>query len=323
MPDLKPFARSSTDLLQLIIEDEHIGIWELDVGSGRAWRNQTHDEIFGYPELLDEWTYDMFLEHVVEADRARVDERQQSALANKDEWRFQCRIRRADGQQRWISAAGRPIFSPAGEVERLIGHVIDITETKEREARLGLLTEELNHRVRNLLAMIKAMIRLSGSRAKDVGSFVTALEGRVGSLARSHELMIGDNSAGLTPSEILKTELSVFPALRDRAKISCRDEPRLTGSMGQGLTMVFHELITNAIKYGAFSTDTGSVEISISHTDGSATIRWKERGGPTVGEQASAGFGTTLITGAIGSRGAVDLRYPPDGVECVVELDID
>lgn len=323
MPYLKPFARSTEDLLRLIIEDEHIGIWELDVGSGRAWRNPRHDEIFGYPELLDEWTYEMFLEHVVEADRERVDAQQQAALASKGEWKFECRIRRADGQKRWISAAGRPILSSAGDVERLIGHVMDITETKERETRLALLTEELNHRVRNLLAMIKAMIRLSGSRAKDVESFVTALEGRVGALARSHELMIGESSAGLAPSEILKSELEVFPALADRVAISSCDEPRLTGSAGQGLAMLFHELITNAIKYGAFSTDMGLVEIAISCEGGSALIEWKERGGPKVDKERSAGFGTSLITGAIGTRGEVDLRYPPDGVECDVRLEID
>lgn len=135
MPDLKPFEERSAEHLRLVIESAHIGIWELDVASGLAWRNHAHDEIFGYSETPDEWTYDMFLGHVVESNRQRVDNLQQQAIRNNELWKFECEIRTAKGERRWINAAGRPLIGPDGSVDRIIGHVIDITDTKS--ARTG------------------------------------------------------------------------------------------------------------------------------------------------------------------------------------------
>ncbi|WAT18715.1 PAS domain-containing protein [Aurantiacibacter sp. MUD11] len=320
MPDLKPFQQNSAEHLRLVIETGHIGIWELDVKSGQAWRNRIHDEIFGYPEMLDEWTYEQFLDHIVEKDRERVDNAQQDAIANGREWVFECRITRADGAERWISAAGRPLLDEQGETVKLIGHVIDVTETKRKEARLELLTEELNHRVRNMLAMITSMVKLTGAVARDIPSFTQTLLGRVGALARTQELIVGDTSTRMPPSAILRQELQAFPDLGRRTDISVAGEQELRGFVGQGLALVFHELITNAVKYGAFSNDHGRVAVRFDVQDGVLHIDWKETGGPPVEPQESTGFGTRLIAGAIGSYAKVDLQFPEDGVHCEIAL---
>lgn len=192
MTDLKPFEELRADHLRLILNTAHIGIWELDLESGLAARNRHHDRIFGYGEGLAEWTYDKFIEHIVPEQREAIDRLQKDAIASGAEWAFNCAIIAADGERKWISAAGRPLAGPNGNPEKLIGHVIDISETKEREARLGLITEELNHRVRNMLSVIKSIVRLSSRKAETVNEFATALEGRVASLARSHSLMVAD-----------------------------------------------------------------------------------------------------------------------------------
>ncbi len=320
MPDLSPFAERSAEHLRLILETGHIGIWELDLASGVAIRNRQHDQLFGYDEPLDEWTYDLFMEHVVPEDRERVDRLQKEAIEKGTIWSFDCAIRSAKGEKRWISAAGRPLSNADGKVLQLIGQVIDITETKQREDRLVLLTDELNHRVRNMLAVIKSIVRLSSRKAGDLPSFAQALEGRVEALARSHRLMVSDASESLTPSAILEAEIAAFPEMEERIEVDVSDETPLTGAKGQGLALVFHELTTNALKYGALSGANGKVRVTINQFDSQLEIAWRESGGPTVEPIHDDGFGSLLISDAIGSVGKVDLRFPPHGVECDIVL---
>ena len=322
MPDIQAFESRSAEHLRLVIETSKIGIWELDLETGRAVRNQTHDRIFGYSEPVPDWTYDTFLDHMDEADRDRVDDLQKTAIRNGTEWGFESRIRTADGRDRWISVAGRPLEDESGRTVKLIGHVIDITDTKRNEARLQLITEELNHRVRNILSMIKSMIALTARRATDIPSFSSSLEGRIGALARSHSLLVGHEVADMKPSAILETELLAFQELQDRVSIDAQDEPSLTPSGSQGLALVFHELITNAIKYGALSNDAGQVAVEIVRNGRSASIVWTERGGPPVDASNDKGFGSVLIEKALSSHGSVELDLLRDGVVCRIELEV-
>lgn len=323
MPDLKPFEELSADHLRLILQTAHIGIWELDIATGQASRNSHHDTIFGYDTPLEEWTYDKFIEHIVPEQQQRVHELQQAAIKAGDVWSFECAIRTARGDKRWISAAGRPLLADDGTVTKLIGHVIDITDTKRNEDRLTLLTDELNHRVRNMLAVIRSIVRLSSRKAQDIASFAKSLEGRVEALSRSHRLMVSDASESLMPSAILEGEFAAFPNLEERVSVEIIDESLLTGAVGQGLALVFHELTTNALKYGALSEEDGRVAVRIDREGDHMNIQWRETGGPPVRPDADAGFGSKLISDAIGSKGHVELRFADHGVECDISLTAD
>lgn len=320
MPDLQPFENRSAEHLRLAIESAQIGIWELDLESGFAVTNATHDRIFGYDEDLAQWSYEQFLDHVVDRDKARVDELQQAAIANGQEWSFECQIKSADGRYRWIKAAGRPLEASNKKASRLIGHVIDITEVKQNEARLQLISEELNHRVRNMLAMIKSMIKMTARGASDIVSFSRSLEGRVGALARSHSLLVNTNASSMLPSAIFGEELSSFAGFENRVRIRISDEAELSASAGQGLALVFHELLTNAIKYGALSTEDGNVEVSIDCADDVVEINWKEVGGPAVSDARDSGFGSMLISRALAADGTTEQSFDPDGVRCSIRL---
>ena len=321
MTDLRPFEELSADHLRLILNTAHIGIWELDIASGFASRNRHHDTIFGYDDTLAHWTYEKFIEHVVPDQREEVDRLQKDAIASGEEWAFECEIVAADGERKWISAAGRPLTGPGGEPHKLIGHVIDITQTKQRAIRLKLLTDELNHRVRNMLSVIKSIVRLSSRKAESIEQFARALEGRVASLARSHQLMVADSSAKLTPSEILEGELAAIPGIEDRFEVRVLSEESISGAVAQGLSLVFHELVTNALKYGSLSSDAGKVDVTIQKEGHVITIRWREFGGPPVEFNGSAGFGSSLIEQAMGGEGKVDLRFPKSCAECDITLD--
>lgn len=111
----------------------HTGAWDLDLVDHTSHRTLEYDRIFGYRELLPDWTYEMFLEHVMPADRAEVDRKFSQAVAHHGQWNFQCRIRRIDGEMRWIWAVGEQRSDDTGEARRMIGIVQDITAQKQAE----------------------------------------------------------------------------------------------------------------------------------------------------------------------------------------------
>jgi PAS domain S-box-containing protein len=120
------------ELLSFSLSTARLGAWEVDLVDHTARRSLDHDRIFGYRELLPEWTYEMFLEHVLPEDRPAVDRSFREALERREDWSFECRIRRADGGTRWIWAAGRHRSDARGR-PRIAGIVQDITDRKEEE----------------------------------------------------------------------------------------------------------------------------------------------------------------------------------------------
>jgi PAS domain S-box-containing protein len=128
--------RDAEERLAFALATSRVGAWDLDLVDHTANRSLDHDRIFGYDNLLPEWTYEMFLEHVLPEDRAEVDAKFQHAIQTRGDWSFECRIRRADGEVRWIWAAGRHWPDATGAIRRMAGIVQDITERKQSEARL-------------------------------------------------------------------------------------------------------------------------------------------------------------------------------------------
>ncbi len=112
------------------------GGWDLDLVDHSAHRTLEHDQIFGYAALLPQWTYEMFLEHVVPEDRGNVDRDFRGAITAQTNWDFECRIRRADGELRWIRGAGEHQRDDAGRARRMAGIVQDITKRKQAEQRV-------------------------------------------------------------------------------------------------------------------------------------------------------------------------------------------
>ena len=312
---------SASEHLRMAVAVGHIGIWELDTVTGEAWRNAQHDQLFGYEAPLANWTYDDFMQHVVEEDRERVDQAYGKALAEKEEWSFECRIRRIDGMIRWISAHGRQLPGKEGQNERLIGHVIDITETKRSEEHLRLVTAELNHRLQNIIGTISGLIAMSAREARDPKEVAEALQGRLKALGRTHNLTFRDRSEAVAIVDALETERSTMPDLADQVVIAVNPKLYITAPMAERVMLVVHELATNAVKYGALSVPEGTVRIDAKQNpSGDTEIVWQETGGPKVGKPSRKGFGSKLIRSALSSDGKVEQSFESQGVVCTITL---
>ncbi len=136
--------REGEERLRFALETSHIGAWDLDLVDHTAYRSLEHDRIFGYEQLLPQWTYEMFLDHVLPEDRMMVNAKFLEAMTMLSNWNFECRIRRVDGAVRWIWAAGRHSVNATGSVRRMAGIVQDITERKQ--AGEALLESEKRYR---------------------------------------------------------------------------------------------------------------------------------------------------------------------------------
>ncbi|MGP9820795.1 PAS domain S-box protein [Salinarimonas sp. NSM] len=172
--------------LERALEAGGLGAWELDLQTLVAWRSPQHDRIFGYDEMLPEWTYATFLGHVVPEDRERVDTAFRVAIDNGGLWDFECRIRRVDGTERWISAQGKVDVGAGGAKGCVKGMIRDVTARRRTEDALREFNETLASRVAERTAERDRMWRLS----TDV-MLVARYDGTVGAVNPAWEALLG------------------------------------------------------------------------------------------------------------------------------------
>jgi PAS domain S-box-containing protein len=125
--------RESEERLRLIMEASGLGFWEYDPKSRKSVRSARHDEIFGYPEPVDDWSYEQFSTHIPEPDGPKVEQGLRNALERGEDWDVECRMVRADGSRGWLEIKARPHYGADGQVARLLGTVADITARKQAE----------------------------------------------------------------------------------------------------------------------------------------------------------------------------------------------
>ena len=146
--------KRSEERFHFALENSHTGAWDLDLVDHSAFRTLEHDRIFGYSELLPQWTYEMFLEHVLIEDRVMVDAKFRRAMETLGVWNVECRIRRKDGEIRWIWAIGRHQMVD-GKPSRMSGIVQDISERKQAEEVLQQYSRELENHRNHLEELVK------------------------------------------------------------------------------------------------------------------------------------------------------------------------
>lgn len=229
--------------------------------------------------------------------------------------------RRKDGTLIDISLTVSPVKNAAGRIIGASKIARDITERKQAEQKERLLAREVDHRAKNVLAVVQAIVRLT--RADSPAEYVERLTGRLGALARAHTLMSESRWVGTRLTRMIEEEFAAFRTGDDtRVRIS-GPELVLTTDVVQSLAMILHELATNAAKYGALSTPTGRIAITWSwDDDGQFALEWTETGGPAVRQPPRRGFGTALVettvTGQLG--GTVSFDWTARGLVCRMRI---
>lgn len=236
------------------------------------------------------------------------------------------RIRRpSDEAFRWIRSTGFPLLNDAGEVVRIAGISQDVTDAKLAVEHQGVLLAELQHRVRNIMAMIRSMTARTADGAANVEDYRSLLEGRLMALARVQVILTREANAGGSLRDIIANEVVVQAHREDQFDLEGPDV-RLSPKAVEVLTLAFHELATNALKYGAFSTPNGRLRIAWSIFDKRerpwVAVDWVETSVPARGHSTRRGFGSDLIEGRIPYElgGTGKLTIDSSGARCRLEF---
>lgn len=193
---------------------------------------------------------------------------------------------------------------------------------EDRVRQQNLMIGELNHRVRNILTLIRSVSREARDSNKSLDGFVLSLENRIDALAFAHDLSTNDASPVVGIFELLRSEAKPYLPENSARLVLQGEDVSIRTDLCSVVVLALHELTTNARKYGALSNNFGVVSVSLSRKYGGLEISWRETGGPVVVEPAEAGFGRDLIEKAIPYEleGRVDLRFAPDGVAADIWL---
>lgn len=228
-------------------------------------------------------------------------------------------------EERFLNFIYQPIIGDAGKPLGIFVQGYEVTEEVEAEERQKLMINELNHRVKNTLAVVQGLAAQSFGTKGDGSEALDAFGARISALAGAHNLLTQKNWESANVGEIVRASLEATAGIdTDRYSLDGQ-HVRLNPQAAVSLSMIIHELATNAVKYGSLSTDKGKVDVTwtAAAEEGGQrlVLDWRERGGPPVEQPERKGFGTRLIGRGIGNRrdGGVTLDYQPGGLHCRIE----
>jgi PAS domain S-box-containing protein len=219
-----------------------------------------------------------------------------------------------DGHFYDVRFTASPIRDHQGMSTGTVIEVEDITERKRSDRQIMLLMREVNHRSKNMLAVVQAIAAQTALHT-DPAEFVRSFSNRLQSLAASHDLLVNNSWQGVGISELVSSQLQHLEASKKQITTQ-GPELRLSPSASQALGLALHELGTNAIKYGSLS-ENGEVLITWEvRPDGQFEVCWRETGGPLVAPPRKNGFGTRLIKQMtqMALEGNVTVQYDPTGL---------
>src|SRR5690242_9136914 len=233
---------------------------------------------------------------------------------------FETVRQRKHGSLIWVSLTISPVKNAEGKIVGASKVARDITEQKRTSDQIATLAREAEHRSKNLLANVQAMVNLS--QADAVADLKKAIEGRIQALANVHSLFVASRWIGAELSAIATQEFAPYSAAGEKRVRIDGPQVLLEPDTAQAVAVSLHELATNAAKYGALSTANGHVDLKWSHeANGRLNLRWMEAGGPTVQPPTRRGFGGRVIEQMIAQlKGKSRFDWRAEGLVCELTL---
>jgi PAS domain S-box-containing protein len=302
--------RNNEMRLRLAQEAGQIGSFEVDIASNEMAVTEQFCRTYGLPVQPFIQANDVQKlihpgdEHLVSSAATRSS----GTVALQAEYR----IRRFDtGQVAWISRRARLMSDAKGRPIRMVGTVQDITEKKQQEEQLRLLNEELGHRLKNMLTLVQAIASQTLKGATDKDS-VRSFSRRIDALSSAHDVLLKQDWAVADMQLVVE---GVLASHNDEQRITIGGPAISLGPKAAlSLSLLLHELATNAVKYGALSARNGTVSVLWTKDEGNLELTWKEDGGPSVSPPTNSGLGSRLIAlGLVGTANAV-VNYEPEGI---------
>lgn len=310
-----------TDLLRLAQEGGGFGTYDWDLQRRTVRGTRLFRELLQLPATPENVPIEEVLSRIHPDDVSRLIDLATAGGADVD-MPLELRLL-IDGRVTWIGARGIVVRDVHGQPERVLGAVHDLTQRKQIEERLDMVARESAHRVKNILTIMQIVAENTLRRATSIEGARKSLGDRIAALNRAQvRILAGPKDSRL--DAIVRDTFTITYQLDDRIVIDAGGDVELGPRTGLGLALALHELITNALKYGALSTPDGKVLIDWTitpcpETEGArVTLNWREAGGPPVTGAAGKGFGSMLIRNSLAHdpAGRADWTPAPDGVRC-------
>lgn len=260
-------------------------------------------------------------------DQERAWDKWRYSLKTGDPYQIEYRLRRSDGTYRWVLGRALPIRDGSGNIFRWFGTCTDIHEQKLALEEREIVSQELSHRIKNIFSVVSGLIQLTARTRPEFAPAARDLRERVTALGRAHDF-IRPHSANSRPSpqidslQALLWQLFEPYQVGDNVRIAIAGgEVAIDDRAATPIALLFHELATNAAKYGALSRNDGSIALDIDSDNGTTTLVWRESGGPIIKAPENAGgFGSQLIELSAVRQlgGSVRRDWRPEGL--VVEI---
>lgn len=236
--------------------------------------------------------------------------------------------RRKDGSEFWSAIFISPVEDENHNVVQYFASFVDLTDHKQEQVQSRILIDELNHRVKNTLATVQSIVWQALRNTSDPEAIRDSIESRLSALSRSHDLLTRENWEGAGLLDLIHATLEPFGVANGRAEhfVVKGRNIRVPPKVALALGIAFHELATNAVKYGAFSNKAGSVSIiwtiEPSPEGNRLVLCWQEKGGPRVTPPSRKGFGTRVIERGLAHEleGTAYLDYRLDGLVCTISF---
>jgi len=310
-------------MLFMATEIGKVAMWDWNVETGELVWSDEHFRIEGYEvgEVIP--TYDVWAARVHPDDRAGCDSKIERAMQSGEDYVNEYRIVQPRGDVRWVSARGRFLYDEKGRPVRMLGAMIDITQRRREEEWQRLLVAELQHRVRNLIGMVRSVARLSAPSHRNVDDYVDHLIGRLQAMGRTQSTLTRSPGRSVDLAELVREELVVHAVQPDMCHVE-GPEVALSPHAAEIVTLAVHELATNSVKYGALG-DTGYIRIvwSTQEKDDKTwvSLRWQETAPRGKTKNNRKGFGRRLIEERVPYELEGHGRFAVHDTGVLVELD--